>query len=141
MTMSFPRPAFRKRHRFLLMAMMALAWGSFPHPCNSLELDPYPLFDFSRDSFNITFFREERPSFYWVNIGVPDLFFNGVKQLSSTPNPTVYSFRSIEYGVRTEGWLTDQLQFRATFPFEANALVDPGGNTHNVEKVGDAEIG
>ncbi len=100
-----------------------------------------PFFDFSRDSFSISTFREERPSFYWVNIGVPDLFFNGVQQLSAVPNPTVYSMRSVEYGVQIKGWATDQLQLRTTFPFEANAIVDPEGNTHNVAKFGDLEVG
>ncbi len=76
-----------------------------------------------------------------VNSGLPDFFFNGVQQLSGLPNPTVYNVRSIEYGVQAKGWATDQLQWRVTLPFEANALVDPGGNTHNVADMGDLEVG
>lgn len=112
-----------------------------PGFASGIELDPYPIFNFSRDAFSISFFREERPSFYWVNIGVPDFFFTGVQQLSGLPNPTVYNIRSIEYGVQVKGWATDQLQLRTTLPFEANALVDPEGNTHNVAKFGDLEVG
>jgi len=130
--------AMKKKHLVIFLPLLFLLI-----PCGSreLELDPFPVFDFSRDSFSVNFFREERPSFYWVNIGVPDFFFNGVQQLSSAPNPVVYSVRSIEYGVQAKGWLTDQLQVRTTFPFEANAVVDPSGNTHNVTKFGDLEVG
>jgi hypothetical protein len=126
---------------FQIPSFFLLAFHLCSAPARALELDPYPVYDFSRDTFSISLFREERPSFYWVNIGVPDFFFNGVQQLSSIPNPTVYSIRSIEYGVQASGWVTDQVQLRGTFPFEANALVDPAGNTHNVSKVGDMELG
>jgi hypothetical protein len=124
---------------FLIVLFLLFAFR--PIQVRAVELDPYPVFDFSRDSFSISTFREERPSFYWVNIGVPDLFFNGVQQLSSAPNPIVYSVRSVEYGVQIKGWATDQLQVRTTFPFEANAIIDPEGNTHNVAKLGDIEVG
>jgi hypothetical protein len=132
-------PTQSKFKRFL--TIFILIFSFVPVKVNGLELDPYPVFDFSRDSFSITTFREERPSFYWVNTGVPDIFFNGVQQTSFTPNPTVYSIRSIEYGVQTKGWVSDQVQLRVTFPFEANALIDPSGNTHNVAKLGDVEVG
>jgi hypothetical protein len=130
-----------RRKIFQYLQILVLISCFRPADVGALELDPYPVFDFSRDSFSITTFREERPSFYWVNTGVPDIFFNGVQQLSYSPGPVVYSIRSIEYGVQTKGWVSDQLQLRATFPFEANALVDPSGNTHNVAKLGDVEIG
>ncbi len=107
----------------------------------ALELEPYPHEFFSRDLFSISLFREERPSFYWVNAGIPDAFFNGVNQISGPPYPTtVYSVHSIEYGVKTGFWVTDNLQVRATLPFEANAILDPSGNTHNVAKFGDVEF-
>lgn len=109
-------------------------------PAWSVELEAYPVSDFSRDPLSISLFREERPNFYWVNIGVPDVFFKGVQQLSGPPNPTVYTMRGIEYGVQASGWLDDQLQVRATIPFEANVLVDAQGNTHNVAKFGDVEV-
>ena len=121
--------------------LLAVFWCLSPPASQALELDPYPLYDFSRDAFSISFFREERPSFYWVNIGVPDFFFNGVQQTSGPPNPTVYTMRSVEYGVQAKGWVDDSLQLRTTLPFEANALVDPAGNTHNVAKFGDLEVG
>jgi hypothetical protein len=121
--------------------MMAVFFCFSPRASFALEMDPYPIFDFTRDSFSFTLFREERPSFYWVNIGVPDLFFNNVQQTSTTPSPTVYTMRSIEYGVRAQGWLTDQLQLRTTIPFEANALLDTVGNPHNLTKLGDVEVG
>ncbi len=132
---------FSTQRKFIWFLMAVILFFSLlPSEIRALELDPYPVFDFSRDAFSITTFREERPSFYWVNTGVPDIFFNGVQQLSS-PNPIVYSMRSIEYGVQTKGWVSDDLQLRTTIPFEANALVDPSGNTHNVAKLGDVEIG
>ncbi len=109
----------------------------------SLELDPFPDYIFSRDPVSFSFHREEKPSFYWVNIGVPDPFFKGVLQyvLGPPPNPTLYSMRSIEYGAKVDGWLTDQLQLRAAIPFAANAMLDANGNTQNVAKFGDLEIG
>ncbi|HJT25054.1 MAG TPA: hypothetical protein VJ873_10780 [bacterium] len=125
----------------LSFAFLVLLAFLTPSSSKGLDLDPYPVFDFSRDPFSITIFREERPSFYWVNTGIPDFFFKGVQQLSATPNPVVYSVRSIEYGVQAKGWVTDQLQVRTTFPFEANAIVDPSGNTHNAAKFGDMEVG
>ena len=65
-------------------------------------------------------------------------------------NPLVYSVRTIEYGVRAQGWVTDQLNLRVTFPFEGNALEDTGSvnslgvtvdATHSAEKFGDIEFG
>lgn len=111
-------------------------------PLSAIQLDPYPVLDFSRDPFSISLFREERPSFYWVNVGIPDLFFSGVNQTSGYPNSiTSYSIRSIQYGTRIQGWIDPQTQGRLTVPFEANALVDASGNTQNVAKLGDVEIG
>ncbi len=107
----------------------------------ALQLDPYPILDFSRDPFSISVFREERPSFYWVNIGVPDAFFTGVNQTSALPGPTGFSIRSIQYGVRVQGWVDQRFQGLLTVPFEANALVDATGNTQNLAKVGDIEVG
>lgn len=108
----------------------------------ALQLDPFPVLDFSRDPFSISFFREERPSFFWVNAGVPDLFFSGVHQTSGYPDPTTsYSIRSIQYGVRVQGWIDSQLQGRLTIPVEANALMDASGNTQDAVKLGDLEIG
>lgn len=112
------RPVFspqRKLKRFLKIIILFCA---FHHaPVSAIELDPYPVFDFSRDAFSITAFREERPNYYWVNTGVPDIFFNGVQQTSAYPGPTVYSMRSMEYGVQTKGWVSDQLQGTGHFPF------------------------
>lgn len=107
----------------------------------AIQLDPYPVNGFSRDPFSISLYREERPSFYWVNIGVPDLFFNGVNLISAPPSSIVYSMHSIGYGLRASGWLTDQLRLKTTIPFEANALVDVSGKTQNLTKPGDVEFG
>ena len=109
-------------------------------PSAAVDLEPYPDYGFSRDDVDFSLFREERPSFYWTSAGVPDYFFNGVNQISASPGPSIYTFRNIEYGVKSRVWLTDQLQLRATMPFEANALVDPNGNTHNAAGFGDAEL-
>ncbi len=110
-------------------------------PVPAMELDPFPSESFTRDAFSLSFFREERLSYYWVNIGVPDQFFNGVNQISNYPNTVAYQIQGMEYGLRAAGWLDDQLQLRATIPLEANALVDAEGAPHNVTQVGDVEIG
>ena len=125
----------------VLLTLLACWCLPGPIPSFALELDPYPVYDFSRDPFSIAFFREERPSFYWVNIGVPDFFFKGVLQTSSLPSTTVaYAVNSMEYGVQAKGWVDDRLQLRSTFPFESNALLDASGNTHNVAALGDVEV-
>ena len=126
----------------LKILLILLSFISFlcPVSLSAVEMDPYPVYDFSRDPFSIVFFREERPSFYWVNIGVPDFFFNGVLQTSAVPKPIAYAMRSVEYGVQSKAWVDDHLQLRATFPFEANALLDAVGNTHNVSALGDVEV-
>ncbi len=106
----------------------------------------FPLPEVSRDESSIYFFREERPSFYWVNTGVPDSFFTPVSQISLVP--TVYSIRTIEYGLRVHGWVTDQINLKVTFPFEGNAVEDTGVSggvtvpptTHSEEKFGDIEL-
>src|SRR5258708_6903240 len=140
------RRAFRvfakKKSTLFYYLLISLFWlaGGLNSFASALELDSYPLFDISRDSFAVHFFREERPSFYWVNIGVPDAFFAGVSQIFSSP--IVYSVRSIEFGVRVDHWLTDQCQVRLTIPFESNALEDSTtGMTHSLEKFGDLELG
>ncbi|HEY5039356.1 MAG TPA: hypothetical protein VIJ93_09820 [bacterium] len=126
---------------FYSLLISILWFGAGPiRSVSAIELDPYPVLEIARDSFSINFFREERPSFYWVNIGVPDAFFAGVSQVFTSP--IVYSVRSIEFGVQVNHWLTDQFQLRATIPFEANALEDSTtGATHSLEKFGDLELG
>ena len=116
----------------------------------AISLDPYPVYDSFHDETDISFFREERPNFYWVNSGVPDVFFAPVtntqnpvpiNQPSSQPTSVVYSINGIEYGVRMSHWVTDQWRVTGTIPFEANALVDASGNTHTVDSFGDMEVG
>ncbi len=109
----------------------------------AMELDSFPVESFSRDSLVFSFFREERSSFYWINIGVPDAFFKNVSQISAPPDPVAYQVRGMEYGLRVAGWWDDQFQTRITVPFEGNALVDSVdlGNPHNVTQLGDIEIG
>jgi hypothetical protein len=126
----------------LIIPLLGVFWMGQAPSVLAIELEPYPDYEFSRDSFTIDIFREERPSFYWVNAGVPDAFFNNVNQVSGPPPsvPTVYSIRSIEYGVKVKGWLTDQLQLGAAIPFEANALLDGSGNTQNAANFGDIEV-
>jgi hypothetical protein len=138
-----PGSFLRKKILFLLSAPIFFLGAELGTVAFALELDPFPDYSFSRDTASFSFHREEKPSFYWVNIGVPDLFFKGVLQyvLGPTPNPTVFSIRSIEYGAKVDGWLTDQLQLRAAIPFEANAMLDANGNTQNVSKFGDLEVG
>ena len=109
----------------------------------AVELDPFPVDSFSRDAFSISFFREERSSYYWVNIGVPDLFFKNVNQISASPNPVSYQIRGMEYGFQVSGWWDDHFQSRLTIPIEGNALADAVslGNPHNVTQLGDIEVG
>jgi hypothetical protein len=138
---SEPATRGRRARAALLAVFFAPALLFFPPGAGAVQLDPFPLLDFSRDAFTLSFFREERPSFYWVNTGVPDAFFRNIRQTSFAPNPTVYSVQGIEYGLQARVWATDRLQFRATLPFEDNAVVDPSGNTHNAANLGDVECG
>ncbi len=122
-------------------------FGLWFHPFSSaraIELDPYPVYDAFHDEFSIAFYREEKPNCFWVNTGLPDVFFNGVSQISPPSSSTVtYDLKGIEYGLRFSGWVTDQWRFTATIPFEANVMHGSAGVTtiHNLEQFGDLEIG
>jgi hypothetical protein len=124
-----------------------LAFSSFflllsfnlPSSSRAIELDPYPVDFFSRDVFSIYAYREERPGFYWVNIGVPDAFFEGVKKISDSP--LGFSVRSIEYGVRASYWLSDVWQIRLTLPMQAIAIEDTRETALHTTRIGDVEIG
>ncbi len=138
------------KFRILSFCLLSLLPFCLPKHLSAVELDPFPLPEVSREQVSISFFREERPSFYWLNAGVPDSFFNPVSVVSSYPNPVTYSVRTIEYGIRAQGWVTDQLNLRVTLPFEGNALEDTGSvnslgetivGTHSAEKIGDIELG
>jgi len=116
----------------------------------AISLDPYPVYDSFHDESSISFFREERPSFFWTNTGVPDVFFNQANQLSAPTstqlNNIAYGVNGIEYGVRISDWVTDQWRVTGTIPFEANALLTPNtvealGNTETVDHFGDIEVG
>jgi hypothetical protein len=133
-----PRLKTHCQLQWLFLFFLMVILGTF-RPLAAVELDPYPIQEFSRDLTTITFFREERPSFYWVNIGVPDVFFTGVKQRFTSP--LVYSVRSMEHGLRASAWVTDQWQLRVSVPFESNALEDAGGTTRSLERFGDIEVG
>jgi len=125
----------------VFLAFLFFMFFGFSFQALALELGSYPTSYFSRENFSLSFFREERPSFYWVNIGVPDFFFNGVSQLSGVNGGTVsYSVRSIEYGFRLGGWLDSHARLALTLPFEANAFEDVNGTTHNLPQFGDLEI-
>jgi hypothetical protein len=136
----------RKKYFFFLFLILLSFLTLSARSGLALELDPFPVYDLSRDPFSITLFRQERPSFYWINIGVPDVFFQGVEPLiygTIPPAPLVYAIRSIEYGFQTSLWVTDELQLRATIPFEANSMEDTTlpAVTHDMAKFGDMELG
>ena len=126
--------------RFLFFISLSLLCF-LPLTANAVSLDPYPVYDGFHDETSISFFREERPSFYWVNTGVPDVFFNGVTQTSGNPTNEVYSVNGIEYGIRLSHWIDDHWRVTGTLPFEANAMVDASGNTHTSDRIGDVEVG
>jgi hypothetical protein len=107
----------------------------------AVSLDPYPVYDAFHDESSISFFREERPNLFWVNTGVPDVFFNGVQQSSGQPTNEVYSVNGIEYGIRVSHWIDDHWRVTGTLPFEGNAMVDASGNTHTSDRIGDVEVG
>jgi hypothetical protein len=127
--------------RFIFILFFSLIFFGASGPVQAIELDPYPVDEFSRDPTSIYIFREERPGFYWENIGLPDVFFSGVKITSEYPASPLYSIRSIEYGLRACHWMNDQWQFRFTLPLETVALEDNQGTTHSTTRMGDVEIG
>jgi hypothetical protein len=131
---------FIYKHGIRLPSFFFFLFLSFnlPGSPRAIELDPYPVDHFSRDIFSIYVYREERPSFYWVNIGLPDEFFMGVKKISDVP--LGYSIRSIEYGLRSGYWMNDSWQIRLTLPLQSIAL-EEGESTHHAIRIGDVEIG
>jgi hypothetical protein len=166
MTLSLPCQI--KTKRFLPTACLFFLGVVFcPFKAVAISLDPYPVYDSIHDETSISFFCEERPSYFWVNEGVPDAFFNvpnipasqlyPVNQLSS-PNQLLanvaYQINGIEYGVRMSRWITDQWRVTGTIPFEANALVTApvtqtvaglplisASVTQTIDHFGDMELG
>lgn len=132
MTLSAIHQRIRQHHKFFPVVLFFAVLFFHPQKVMAISLDPYPVYDSFHDETDISFFREERPSFYWVNSGVPDIFFAPVtntqnpvtiNQPSNQPTSIVYSINGIEYGVRMSHWITDQWRVTGTIPFEANALV------------------
>ncbi|GEM_PF-1379661 len=148
--MSLPSTYQPVRRNYKPLAFLFFTFLVFaPLKVIAVSLDPYPVYDSFHDESSISFFREERPSFFWTNTGVPDVFFNQANQLSAPStqsNNVSYSVNGIEYGVRLSHWVTDQWRVTGTIPFEANALVTPNtaealGNTETVDHLGDMELG
>lgn len=132
MTLSVIHRRIRQHLKFFPAVLFFTILLFHPQKAIAISLDPYPVYDSFHDETDISFFREERPNFYWVNSGVPDVFFAPVtntqnpvtiNQPSSQPTSIVYSINGIEYGVRMSHWITDQWRVTGTIPFEANALV------------------
>jgi hypothetical protein len=163
MTLSSILQQIRRHHQFLTAGFLLAVSICSPLKVMAVSLDPYPVYDSFHDETDISFFREERPNFYWVNSGIPDAFFAPttntqnpvtINQPSNQPTSIVYSVNGIEYGVRLSHWMTDQWRVTGTIPFEANALAtEPitqvtGGVTtisasvtQTVDHFGDMEIG
>src|SRR6185369_6867180 len=89
--------------------LLILPLLGFSFPASAIDLDPYACSAFSRDPMDFSLARQERPSFYWVNIGLPDSFFTGVKKTSTSPTQAAFSVRSLQYDLGVGGWLTDQI--------------------------------
>ncbi len=144
MTLSLVRLSVSRIKTLPIPALFFLILFSLSAPASAVSLDPYPVYDSFHDESSISFFREERPNYFWVNTGVPDAFFNQPHQISAPSlqgNNVVYAVNGMEYGVRLSHWITDQWRVTGTVPFEANALVDASGNTQTVDHFGDMEIG
>ncbi len=129
-----------KRGQFFLIFIFLFMGLDLSSVVHAIELDPYPVYESSHDQTSISFFREERPSYYLTNIGLPDAFFSGVSQISQTPSSRIYSVRSMEYGIGATEWVSDQWKLGIVIPFETNALEDLNGTTHSLEHFGDLEV-
>jgi hypothetical protein len=158
MTLSLVHPPIFQKSKFLYGILFFVILVLPPVKVMAISLDPYPVYDSFHDESSISFFREERPSFFWTNTGVPDVFFNGVNQTSG-PSQTLpniaYSVNGIEYGVRLSHWITNEWRITGTIPFEANALVtEPVSQiangvtqitsasvTQTIDHFGDMEVG
>jgi hypothetical protein len=150
MTLSLIHQQIHRHQKYFPVVLFFALLFFHPIKVMAVSLDPYPVYDSFHDESSISFFREERPSFFWTNTGVPDVFFNQANQLSAPSttqlNNVAYSVNGIEYGVRISHWVTDQWRVTGTIPFEANALVTPNavealGNTETVDRFGDIEVG
>ncbi|HET9869031.1 MAG TPA: hypothetical protein VFR02_00845, partial [bacterium] len=136
------RPARRRIIGFLTLAAALLG----PSGARAVQMDPLPFENFSQDGFAFSVYRYEKPSFYLLSSGLPDLFFAGIKELSSpTPgrpnDPLTFSLRGVEYGFQASAWPFEDLQLRLSLPFEATALEDLSGVTQSRQNVGDLEAG
>ncbi|HVM32763.1 MAG TPA: hypothetical protein VMU88_06480, partial [bacterium] len=137
-------PARRSQFSFRLGILAGLL-ALLPLSARSAQMDPLPFENFSQDDFAFSFYRYEKPSFYLLSCGLPDLFFNGITKLSDptlTPGASlVYSLRDIEYGFQASAWPLDDVQLRLSLPFEAIAYEDLSDATRGRQTLGDLEVG
>jgi hypothetical protein len=127
--------------RFLLrMLFLGLMLGSCSvGPSQALPLSQDVLGPGSPERLLISFYRYEKSSPWWVNLGLPGQFFTPVLRLSEVP--TVFSLRGVEYGVGVSSWLLPRLQVRGLLPFESNNFDDLESLPHSSVRPGDLKLG
>ena len=116
-----------------------------PTPSSAMNFDPPQFYRLSQQRVFFSVTRWEKPSFYYVNQGLPFEFFDGVGKV--TELPMVYSLRGVEYGFRVGGWPLERFFLQATLPYESVYLEQvPSGSgfstglPNELRKTGDFEL-
>jgi len=91
------------------------------------------------DRLDISLYRYQKSSAWWVNLGIPGNFFTPVQQLSQFP--VVYSIQGLEYGLDVSAWPLSHLQTRLTLPIESNSFTDTDLQNHSSVRPGDLKLG
>jgi hypothetical protein len=120
-----------------LAGLLLAAWASW---ASALNLEPPALHRLPTDRLTVGATRWEKNSAYYVNLGLPWEFFEGVEKVSELP--VVRSVRAVEYGLRVSGWPHDRVFLQGFLPFESVYLVPVEGLTRarELKKGGDLEF-
>ncbi len=130
--MRFPYPS----RRMLLPLVLSL----LPGLAAALNLEPPDFHRLPTDRLVIGITRWEKTSSYYVNLGLPWEFFDGVEKVSEIP--LRHSVRAVEYGLRIAGWPHPRFFAQGFLPFESVYLVPDAGvaQARELKKGGDLEF-
>ncbi len=116
-----------------------LGWMA-PLSAGAWDLGPGPLGFGSPSRLEVGLYRFEKPSAWWVNLGLPDEFLLPVLKVSELP--LILSMRGVEYGVGLSAWPWDRAQIRVSLPMESNRFDSADGlGLRRLTRCGDLETG
>jgi hypothetical protein len=128
-------PHFRRAFPWLMLLLALPPVGAF-----AMNFEPPVFYRPPLERLFIGATRWEKSSAYFVNLGLPGEFFEGVEKISEIPQ--VQSIRAVEYGLRAGGWPTDRVFVQGFLPYESVYMVPTAGTYYakELKKGGDFEL-